>query len=322
MRAKRQSGSPPDDMDAFYEYCVAVGDQASPEDALVVSQMLIDRFGDEGTPDARIRLEIAMRLKYRALARKTSGAPGDSPAVLAAVDELVERFRDAAEPQVRQGVALALSRKVWWLIEAGHYQSAIVAAEQLAERLEDERHPGLEKEIGDLLVRASKWLRVLTGGDSASGQHSVRVAAFVIDHFRGTPDLEATQLYVRALLARLDAMTDLGTPTERATLDAMVEMAEIGQPAVDVLQKLAQDNDGSAPMLPRDSAAVERAYGASCWMMRASVLSAMGRTAEALAAIDDAEERFKNDSDAVVRSMIDQAVDLRQAVREDERSDR
>jgi tetratricopeptide (TPR) repeat protein len=317
MRFKRDLEALPVDLDALYEFCFDLETKGRLDEAVLACQTLVDRFGEVDAADVRLKVEHAMRLKYHALARKARGRPGNDPAVLEAVDELIHRFRNAAEVPVRQGVALTLSSKLWWLIEAGHYPAAIDVVERLAEQFENERDPALEKEIGDLLIRASKWLRALADGDPESAREALRVATVVTDGFRDTPDEEAARLYVRAQLHRIQAMSAAGRAIEEPMMAAMAEMADIGQPALDVLQKLAQDNDGSDPALDREEAELERIYGASLWITRASVLSEMGRIADALAAIDDVEERFKNDPSASVQNMISQLGELRQAVRED-----
>jgi tetratricopeptide (TPR) repeat protein len=66
---------------------------------------------------------------------------------IVAYDDLVARFKDAADPDIREHVAKALYNKGVALGELGRPEAAIVVYDDLVARFKDATEPGIREQV-------------------------------------------------------------------------------------------------------------------------------------------------------------------------------
>ena len=96
-----------------------------------------------------------------------------------AVDwEIVRRFGEAGEPELRTRVAVALMRRSWWLLSEHRVDEALQVGDQLLRRFRDEAEPEVQGRLGEILLRHTRTLlRVGSPRSESVAENAVVVLA-------------------------------------------------------------------------------------------------------------------------------------------------
>jgi len=126
------------------------------DEAIAAFTEVSSRFGDDP------QTELLRRLIFNALVHKRAvlGLQRRLPEVVAVSEELIERFRDAAEPDIRLDVARVAFEMISILRELGEHRKAIAACDTYA-RFADVAHPGARQSVARARVNKSAILREL-----------------------------------------------------------------------------------------------------------------------------------------------------------------
>jgi tetratricopeptide (TPR) repeat protein len=114
---------------------------------------VVERLSSEDAYEARDLVARALRI-----ARDSASDVGDHRVAISLDDELLDRFWDAKESELRLRAAWALSDKVWHLMRIGRIDEAIHAGDRLAARFSTERNTDAVLEMGAPLLRIARTL--------------------------------------------------------------------------------------------------------------------------------------------------------------------
>ena len=177
----------------------ALGADGNYEDAIATFDEVVERFGENDSPD--VRREVARALLFKGYEQLNHG---DGPAI-ATFDEVVERFGENDLPDVLWEVAHALLFKGESQYRLGQDRAAIATFDEVVERLGENDSPGMQRVVATAL--GSK-------GDAQYrlGRHEEAIATYreVLKRF-GENDLPDMQRVVTtALGSKGDAQYRLG----------------------------------------------------------------------------------------------------------------
>jgi hypothetical protein len=254
---------------------------------------LIELFGDLPQPEVREGVAEAIARKDTILKREL-----EDQQELTAIEKNLSAQPDSscATARVRSGEALA--RKVALLVQLGRNDEAIVVADGLAARFEDETDPDALADLGHRLLDAAD--RLATAHHAEYGlELSESVARRMID----TTDPARRRLGASAQIAVSMLLERLGRPDEAIIArEAILPFGEAALPALDQLALEA---------LQVRAGPTGRVTLASLALMRAVVLAQLERMDEAVEATNDIINKFGQEPDEQIRRIVNAAYEVR-----------
>ena len=134
---------------------LALGRAGRHEAAVVALDEALERCEQE-CKDGRDGRAVAVRAlsaKSEALSRL------EAVEAASAVDwEIVRRFGEAGEPELRTRVAVALTRRAWWLLSEHRVDEALEVGDQLLRRFRSETDPEVQASLREILLRHTRTL--------------------------------------------------------------------------------------------------------------------------------------------------------------------
>lgn len=186
---------------------------------------------------------------------------------LARFDEVVERFGDDPDPEMRQGVAYALGQKAAVVRSSGDREGSLVVRDELIERFGDDSDEYLRAVVSRALDMKARSLIQLGRPADALQVREFELARYVLAEPENRPFAR-----VAAVVGRAAALSDLGRLDE--------SLAAWGE----VLACVGGATDAEA-----------RKHEAAALNSRGSMLRARGEYPQALADLEMLQERFSRD---------------------------
>jgi tetratricopeptide (TPR) repeat protein len=158
---------------AGYNLGVVVSELGRSDEALVVWDEVLARFGD--APEPVLREHVASALVSKGVAL---GELQRSDEALVVYDDVVARFGDATEPALREMVAGALVNKGIRLARLLRSDEALVVCDHVVARFGDATEPVLREQVAKALVSKGVALGMLQRSDEALVVYDDVVARF------------------------------------------------------------------------------------------------------------------------------------------------
>lgn len=246
---------------------------------------------------------------------------GSLDAAVATYSDVVRRFGEAQNLEVRESVAGALHNRAVVLVEMGLVEAAVETCDEALERFGDASHEVLRTQVAKVLINKAVWLAKLDRIDEA-----LAVSQKVPERFGEEPallDSVATALFNRAVwlsemgrstaavevcdqvIERVGGADDsaLREPLARAMLKKAVQLGKLGRhdEAVrvnaDMLERFV---DASEPVL-REQVAI-------AFVNQGIALAELGRLDETITVLDEAVERFGGAPEPELRRQVAKAL--------------
>jgi tetratricopeptide (TPR) repeat protein len=180
------------------------------KEAIGVYDQVVDRFGDATEPELRdlvARALIKKGLALNTLTRvarvldkedATLSAQDREEEAVEVYDQVVDRFGDATEPELRTRVAWALIYKGVALGWLGRSEEAVGVYDQVVDRFGDATEPELRTKVANALINKGDALGMLGRSEEAIGVYDQMVDRFGIATEPRIRDLVADALRSRA----------------------------------------------------------------------------------------------------------------------------
>jgi tetratricopeptide (TPR) repeat protein len=251
----------------------ALGTLGRLQEALTVSQQVIDDYGDD--PDPWLRERVVKALNNVGVTLGKLGYPQEA---LAAYQQVFDDYGDDPSPVMREQVAGALNGRGSALAELARMEEALAVFRQVIDDYGDDPNPGLSKAVARALSNRAGAL-----GQLGRLQEALAVSQQVIDDYGG--DAGQREQVFRALFNRAGALAKLGF-----TREALVAYQQ-------VIDDCGDGNNSDV-----------RELAANALDNRGAVLRELGRTAEALAAFQQVIDDYCDDPDPGLRELVANAL--------------
>jgi len=267
------------------ELCLA----GNSEEALELFDKVIGEFGNsKGT----LLLEVAraMVCKGRRLHQLNR-----FDEAIAVYDEIVARYADADEAELRETVAMAMVNKGLTLGQLNRFDEAIAIYDEVVERYADADEAELREQVARAMVNKGNRLGKLDRSDEA-----IAVYDEVVERYADADEAELREQVARAMVNKGLTLSQLDRFDEAiAVYDEVVERYADADEA-ELREKVARAMVG-----------------------KAITLSQLDRFDEAIAVYDEVVERYADADEAelretVARAMVSKAITLGQLDRSDE----
>ncbi len=226
------------DLAALVKKAASHVERGESEAAVTTCDQVIERFGDDDTPE--IRAQVAWALTCKGI---TQGKLGETEAAIATCDQAIERFGDDDTPEVRPAVVIALVLKGITQGKLGEAEAEIKTYDQAIERFGDDDTPEVRPAVVVALV-----LKGITQGKFGEAEAEIKTYDRAIERFGndGTPEVRA--LVARVLVNKGIAQGQLGeSRAEITTYDQAIErFSDDGTPEVRALVAWALVRKGIA----------------------------------------------------------------------------
>jgi tetratricopeptide (TPR) repeat protein len=263
----------------------------------------VTRFGND--PDADIREYVADGMERKVLLLSRLERADDA---IAASDEMLGRYADAAEPTIRRGIWRTLLRKTYVLLGGGRVDEGIVVADALVAGIDS-----VGPNEADDLVSAAMLVKTLGLFTQDRYEEALELCDMLVSRFGDSDDRVVRGNAVQALGNKAACMLRLGELDE--ALNAQREMAtRFGDDAVAAFDRVISDALKSSGALPRSQVAEAMAR-------KAFVLCELGKRDEAEAILVDLIARYSDDDDTMVQMVRLNAEDFLRQLRDESDED-
>jgi tetratricopeptide (TPR) repeat protein len=266
-----------------------------PEEAITVWEELQERYGDATEPPLAMGLAAAFEGKAAALRRLER--PDEA---LGSYDDLIIRFSDSTFPVLRHRADSALSEKVFVLLLLRRYEEAIVVANAAVARL---------REAHDADALAIAVLN-LGGALANEGRFDEAVGVYdaLIDQLADSDSPELRGRLILAISNKVEALTMLGRGEEAVSLHAVM-LERFGDEVPRAFAQAAARNEHEE---------TAKAVVAGLLLKEALVLAELDRTQEALIAVNNLVDRFRDEEGENFARVMAVARELREQLLADQ----
>ncbi len=293
---------------------VALAAEGSFDEAIVVWEDLIERFGESDA--AGVQEAVAATLAQLAGVLGVRGRLDDA---LARSDELVDRFDTSSGPGLAQYVARGLLNRGTALAELGRVPEAMAAWDDVARRFGENDEPEVRAAVALACVNRAGALQVLDRSVEA-----LDALDAVVKQFAASSDVGVMRHVATGLVNKGNLLRELDRPEDAAAacLEVVSRFQDADDPELrDQVAKALVNHGTVLASLEKYSQALEawekcvaRYEGGGSPELRLSVAKALsncavvmngtGRWEEAAATADDIERRFGDGAIAAVRTMV------------------
>ena len=304
---------------------IALGRLDRAQDAIVVFDEVVQRYGDDPAPG--LREVVAGVLFGKGVRLSQLGRSQDATDVY---DELVRRYGDDPASALREHVAKALANKGGMLGQLDRTQDAIAAYDDVVDRYGDDPAPALRE-----LVAAALFGKGLALGQLDRSQDAITVFEDVVLRYGDDPAPALREQVVRALvnmghsLGQFDRSQDelavydevvqryghdvapaLREEVATALVNKGITLGELGRSKdeIEVYEEVVQRyGDDAAPAL--------REQVARALVNEGIALSQLDRAQDAITVVEDVVQRYGDDPAPALRESVARAFAVKGTAR-------
>jgi tetratricopeptide (TPR) repeat protein len=303
---------------AMFNVGVVLGELGRSEEAVVVYDEVLARFGDATEPALRER--VAMTLVNKGV---RLGHLRRSEEAVAVYDEVLARFSDVTEPALREQVASALVNKGVTLGELSRTEEAVAVYDEVLARFGDATEPALREQVARALIHKGVRLREL-----GRSQETVAVYDEVLARFGDAAEPALREQVAMTLVNKGVRLGELGRSQEAVVVydEVLARFGDAAEPALlervaralfnkgVTLGHLARSQEEVAvydEVLARFGDAAEpalREQVAMALVNKGVTLGELGRSQEEVAVYDEVLARFGDAAEPALRERVASAL--------------